>query len=133
MPKEINKKDVIPSDENTKLLETVEKHIWLLDSGASRHLCCHREWFAELETRRDLVYLGDTTVNVEGQGKVYIKRLVNGQWLNGVINDVLFVPSLKKNLFSVGVCMKNGYTINFTNNTVQISDRDNNVKAEGMQ
>ena len=85
--------------------EFEERDFWILDSGASHLMCCRREWFAELvPCGNEFVCLGDETkASVEGCGIIYIKRLVNGIWLDGVINDVLYVPFLKKNLFSAGV------------------------------
>ncbi|KYN14489.1 Copia protein [Trachymyrmex cornetzi] len=39
--------------------------VWLLDSGASRHLCCRREWFTDFSSCNDeRVYLGDNTITI---------------------------------------------------------------------
>ena len=90
-----------------------EEDFWMLHSGASPHISCRREWFQEfIPFQNEFVHLGnDTKVNVEGRGKILIKRLVKNEWLDGVINDVLYISSLKKNLLSAGVCTSNGLLI----------------------
>uniref|UniRef100_A0ABD2XH93 CCHC-type domain-containing protein n=1 Tax=Trichogramma kaykai TaxID=54128 RepID=A0ABD2XH93_9HYME len=67
------------------------KNIWFLDSSASRHICCRRDWFSEfLSTRDDRVYMGNGAgLTVAGEGNVLIKRSVNRKWLDGIIRDVL--------------------------------------------
>jgi len=40
--------------------ELDERHVCVLDSGASRHLCCQKEWFTDLlPCNNEYVYLGD--------------------------------------------------------------------------
>ena len=61
-----------------------EKKYWLLDSGASRHMFCRREWFAEFTSSRgEFVYLGDgIKITVEGRGTIFIKRFINDAWID---------------------------------------------------
>jgi len=67
------------------------------------------------------VLLGDgTTCKVHGRGTVYIKRLVNNQWLEGKLENVLYVPDLNKNLFSVGACMNKNYKMIFKDKSVKL-------------
>ena len=78
--------------------ETDETNVWLL-SGASRYISCKGDWFSELTpSKNEFVYLGDgTKLSVEGKGTILISRLINGEWHDGLINNVLYVPSLRKN------------------------------------
>ena len=112
-----------------------EEDFWMLDSGASRHISCRREWFQEfIPCRDEFVHLGDDTkVNIEGRGKILIKRLVENEWLDGVINDVLYVPSLKKNLLSAGVCTSNGLLIALDRNCANILSKDKILLAKGIK
>lgn len=86
---------------------------WLTDSGASAHITFQKDWFAEFrQIEGDTVSLGDDGVcAIEGVGKIRVKKLVNGTWQDGTIENVLFVPSVKKNLFSVGVCTMKRYSV----------------------
>ena len=75
---------------------------WLLDSGASHHICPRKDWFASYQTINDgTVLLGDNhSCKTIGVGSVKIKMF------DGVIRtltDVRHVPELKKNLISLGV------------------------------
>lgn len=126
---------LISSCDSAWFRESDEGAFWILDSGASRHICCRRDWFEELTPLRDeFVYLGDETkASVEGRGRIFIKRLVNGVWLDGVINDALYVPSLKKNLLSTGVCTSNGCTVSFNHDVATICSNDGNVMAQGIK
>lgn len=95
---------------------------WLMDSGASRHICFRREWFSECRSCSNVkVTLGDdTSYEAKGVGTVLIKKFVNNQWENGQIENVLFVPQLKKNLFSAGICTSNGFEVRLTEKDVLI-------------
>ena len=98
------------------------KESWILDSGASKHMTSRREWFQELhECNSGLVALGDGKMcQVEGRGTIKIKRHNGQEWLEGTLEDVLYVPSLNKNLFSVGACVEKGYGLNFEDHYVKI-------------
>ena len=68
---------------------------WLLDSGASHHICPHKDWFAFYQTVNDgIVLLGDNhSCKIVGVGSVKIKMF------DGFIRpltDVRHVPELKK-------------------------------------
>lgn len=86
-------------------LNRITEDVWLLDSGTSKHMTFHRNWFQEIHPcKNEYVSLGDgTKCKVEGRGRINIKRFINEEWLDGTLEDVFLVPDLKKNLFSVGV------------------------------
>ena len=69
---------------------------------------------------------------VHGRGTIRINRLIHGEWRAGRIDNVLYVPDLKKNLFSVGVCAKKGYDILFKGNNV-VFKRNNQIQALGYK
>jgi len=115
--------------------ELNEKRVWLLDSGASRHLCCQKEWFVNLlPCGNEYVYLGDgRSLKVEGRGNILISRLVNDKWVDGEINDVSYVPCLEKNLFSAGACTSKGFSIALHNDRAEIFSRDGQIVAHGIK
>ena len=81
---------------------------WLLDSGASSHMCIHREWFKTYKSINDGVfYMGnDVTCNIVGIGSIQLKMF---DGTNKILTDVRHVPELRKNLISLGVLDTNGY------------------------
>ena len=103
--------------------------IWLSDSGASRHMSFRKDWFTDLTPcALAHVMLGDgTPCEVRGTGIVHMERLVNGKWIPGRIENVLYVPDLKKNLFSVGTCVRKGFKVVFEVNEINFFLNDSLV------
>nr|XP_016471390.1 PREDICTED: uncharacterized protein LOC107793528 [Nicotiana tabacum] len=94
---------------------------WILDTGASRHLCANKELFHDFEESTDgeCVYMGNsTTVGVIGKGKVLLK-LTFGKAL--ALNNVLYVPSICRNLVSGALLKKAGLKLIFESNKIVIS------------
>ena len=116
-------------EESPHLIERFDKmdvsDVWLLDSGASRHISFKREWFTDFSiTSGEYVMLGDNgECEVRGVGTVKIRKFVNNEWFSSTIENVLYVPKLRKNLFSVGMCAARGYNVTFSEKRVVISRR----------
>lgn len=69
----------------------------------------------------ETISLGDnTTCKVRGTGTMLIEKYMNNTWTEGRLEDVLYVPKIKKNLFSVGVCTAKNYEVHFKNHRVVI-------------
>jgi hypothetical protein len=81
---------------------------WLLDSGASNHMCLHRHWFVTYQSIDDgIVYMGnDISCKVVGIGSIRIKMF---DGTVKILTDVRHVPELRKNLISLGVLDTGGY------------------------
>lgn len=83
----------------------MSEEAWIMDSGASAHMCFERDYFwvfDELESTSNVVLGNNKSLPVKGKGIVKIKKLINGQWYDSTINEVLFVPELKKNFYRKG-------------------------------
>ncbi|CAH0722004.1 unnamed protein product, partial [Brenthis ino] len=98
---------------NTDLKNNDEGLRWILDSGASAHMSYKRENFVELyEYTGSPLKLGNQeALEVIGQGNILIDKCVNGQWETSILKNVLYVPKLRRNLFSEGVVTRQGYNI----------------------
>lgn len=108
-------------DGNIKLYPAED--IWIMDSGASSHMTYRREYLSSFEIINDgsSVIMGNNQVlTVEGKGTVYIKKLVEGHWCDGRIENVLFIPKLKRNLFSEGIITKKGMKVVKQGDTARI-------------
>jgi hypothetical protein len=81
---------------------------WLLDSGASNHMCLHRHWFITYQSIDDgIVYMGnDISCKVVGNGSIQIKMF---DGTVKILTDVIHVPELRKSLISLGVLDTGGY------------------------
>lgn len=118
-----------------ELLAAKQCEVWLTDSGASRHMTYRRDWITNYRPNKDggKVSLGDgEECNIAGEGVAYIEKYVNGSWCDARIENVLHIPNLKKNLFSVGACTKKGFEVNFKNEYVNIV-RERKVIASGVK
>lgn len=118
-----------------ELLAAKQCEVWLTDSGASRHMTYRRDWISNYRPNKDggKVSLGDgEECDIAGEGVVYVKKYTNGLWCDARIENVLYIPNLKKNLFSVGACTKKGFEVNFTRECVNVT-RERKVVASGVR
>ncbi|KAM3955568.1 uncharacterized protein ACR2FA_010514 [Aphomia sociella] len=107
-----------------------DESCWILDSGASAHMTYRRDYLCDFRPQSNFVRLGDKSeLTVLGVGTAKIKKLVNGQWYNSTINNVLYVPDLKRNLFSEGVVTSKGFNVIKTSSFATIRESDGTVVA----
>ena len=110
---------------------------WIVDSGATSHMSCDRKLFKTLRETSDklVVTIGDgRSLKATGIGNV-------GLWMNSgrggrqvelTLHDVLLVPELARNLFSVSQAAKMGKTLDFTEQECLVKEvRSNRVVARG--
>ena len=82
---------------------------WFLDSGATRHIYSAKEAFTTYtpaEYNEDLFMENTTTARIAGIGKVMLK-MTSDKVLT--LNNVLHVPTIRKNLVSAALLVKNGF------------------------
>lgn len=98
---------------NSVFDEQLQKSQWLVDSGASEHMCCDYKLFNSYLTVKDKsVIVGNgTKINVKGCGQVALQVWNGSEWIDTTIDNVLHVPELKTNLFSVNCATSRGYVI----------------------
>lgn len=88
-----------------------------MDSGTTSHFCKSRKWFKKLDTLDDdlVVYLGvDSTQLIEGVG---IIDLVFTYGKVVTLFDVLYVPTLRRNIVTTGCLNYFGNKQTFESNT----------------
>src|SRR3954463_14375922 len=72
-----------------------ERDSWILDSGATFHMCPHRHWFVDYKPMKGTVYLGDDKpLSEDGSERVKLRMF------DGVIRSIecWHVPRMKRNL-----------------------------------
>ena len=103
---------------NANMIETniVDVHVnsWWLDTGATIHVINSLQ---EMTNKRrsskheEFVYMGDgSKVKVEFFGMIKL-RLATKSFL--LLHDVAYIPSLRRNLISVSILDRQGYTFHF--------------------
>ena len=86
---------------------------WWIDTGATRHICSDKKMFTSFEpvTNGEKLFMGNSaTSDIEGQGKVVLK-MTSGKELT--LNNVLYVPEIRKNLVSGSLLSKHGFRMVF--------------------
>ena len=102
---------------------------WLVDSGASRHMTGHCEALTSYRKKKftTQVELGDdSTYKIEGVGSTSL-QLDSGTVLH--INDVLYVPGLKRNLLSIASLEDKGYKVLFMDKKVFLWEKDEELSS----
>ena len=87
--------------------------VWYVESGASNHMTSHKEWFSYLEKPEQprVVEIGDDTLHpIVHVGEVPLNHV--GQ--KGKLMNVLHIPTITKNLVSVGQIVDQGMQVRFT-------------------
>ena len=78
-------------------------------SGVTRHICSAKEFFATYSRAKydENLFMGNTaTSRIGGTGKVMLK-MTSDKVLT--LNNVLHVPTIRKNLFFAALLVKNGF------------------------
>lgn len=76
---------------------------WVADTGASCHMTSHLEWLTGFSTSQVTVELADgSVIDGTGRGSISFIPYINGRAMGPIIlQNVLHVPSLCNNLFSI--------------------------------
>ena len=118
-------------------LKTVEERCedWIIDSGASRHMTFQKKLlhdYREFETPES-VGLGDGhSVQALGSGHVkLVTELHRGKKIPGCMKEVLYVPKLAGNLFSVRAATQHHKVISFGHKYCWIRDKKNRQVGRG--
>ena len=107
---------------------------WLIDSGASTHICHQRSAFTSLRPLHQHVSISvadGRLIRAIAIGNITIDVCcaITNQWSTIILHDVLFAPDLKMNLLSVSRLTHNGMIVTFTKNQCRISYEDNRMIA----
>ncbi|KAH9685902.1 retrovirus-related pol polyprotein from transposon TNT 1-94-like protein [Citrus sinensis] len=83
---------------------------WILDAGATYHLCPIKEWFTDFHNLESgaVVMGNDQPCRTMGIGTIQLKMF---DGMVRELKEVRFVPALKKNLIYVGALEAKGYKI----------------------
>src|SRR3954462_1863865 len=79
---------------------------WILNSGATFHMCPHKTWFVDYRPMSGIVYVGDgSSSSIEGAGSIRLRMS------DGVIRtmECWHVPGIKRCLISLSTLDSHGY------------------------
>ncbi|XP_057376223.1 uncharacterized protein LOC130697331 [Daphnia carinata] len=111
---------------------------WYADSGASEHMTDNRALFTDMKStqsgKRLIKGVGkdNKALHVTGIGNISIRSNVDGEWHDGILRGVLFVPNLGVNLFSIGAATERGAIASFDKDGVKL-EKNGKVVAVGSK
>ena len=98
---------------------------WIVDSGATCHVCHDRSLFTELENLKkplDIILGDGRTLNATGCGTVILMLESGSLRRKCKFHDVLYVPELTYNLLSVSKAVDKGISFTFKESECIIKD-----------
>jgi len=92
-----------------------KKDSWILGSGCT-HVCKRREWFTNfremdsevINTAADPSKQNGATLRIKGMGDIFLKISIANVEKGIVLQDVYYVPNIRKNLMSVSQIERKG-------------------------
>jgi hypothetical protein len=102
--------------------------MWLIDSGASRHMIDDRKNLSsmtEKETPHKLELGEKNSYAIKGIGQAIIK-MESGNSIH--LSKVSYVPSLKKNLVSISCLKEKGDKVEFLDGKVRVWSKDSKIE-----
>ncbi|XP_037930400.1 uncharacterized protein LOC119665171 [Teleopsis dalmanni] len=107
---------------------------WVLDSGATDHMCHIKEWFESLRNHNDIVRVGDgRAIKAAGKGNIVVLVSEGHKWVQKVLKDVLYVPGIQYNLFSSTKALDRGYKFHSDSSTCKFIRGDGSTVAVGVR
>ncbi len=99
-----------------------------MDSGASNHMTSHGKWFRDIKDLKTpgFVEIGDEITDPITQISKVPLSMQDGQMK--YLKDVLHVPTITKNLVSVGQMVEQGLQVTFNPNECFVEDMKNQGK-----
>ena len=110
---------------------------WIVDSGATSHMCNDRDLFTELYQLgpSEKVTLGDgNSLDVAGEGTVYMDMVLSdGGRRRCALKKVLYVPKLAYNLISVSRAAQSGKSVIFDDSSCEFVNEAGETTAVGVR
>jgi hypothetical protein len=103
-------------------VETNDSDVWFVDSGASVHMTCNKNWYANSKETQNgtSIYLGnDHAHQIKGYGDIPV-TLSNGTICH--IHNVVYVLGIKKNLIFVSTITDQNLKVEFFENYCIVKD-----------
>lgn len=107
-------------------------NVWIVDSGATSHMCCDRAFFDEMKPSTGIsITLADgneTLVRGVGSGRLFCQD-EEGKPQEIILSEVFYVPDLESNLISVGRLVAKGAEVIFSGHRGCVIQRNGVVAA----
>ena len=145
-PRSSTKQNACPATEESeeefiglfmKQTATEVKTNWIINSGASCHMSYDESLFSEmkrLDEPKEITVGDGSKVKAIGKGTLdLLMKLPNGKTNHCRLSDVLYVPKLSYNLFSVASTTRRGKRIEFEDSICKVLSKDRKLIAIGRK
>ena len=96
---------------STILAKSNNPNTWILDSGATSHICAFKSLFIDLKPCKKTIYWGNaSSISINWIGTVKIAFI--GYKRTIILNNVLYIPEIGLNLLSLGQLAQKGVVAN---------------------
>lgn len=104
----------------------VNENKFIIDSGATSHMCSRKEWFTSLKPSTGKIKCASKAamLDVEGTGNIHGKISDN---ISIILKDVLYVPNLNAQLISVKNIESADFCVIFKNEEVFLEKENNRI------
>ncbi|KAG7188241.1 hypothetical protein KM043_016104 [Ampulex compressa] len=113
-----------------------DESVWLADSGTSMHMSSRRDFFQQIQPVKSVQFVkvaGERMLKVTGVETIDIDAVVNSKHVGRKLEKVLYVPDLKRWLFSVGAIADKGFSFHTYNDRCEVRDKNGSLSAEGVR
>jgi hypothetical protein len=114
---------------------TQPSEAWFANSGATRHMSGHLDWFTTLQHipvgQWPIRGISSQIIYARGIGRIYIDCFIDGQWRTGHLDNVLYIPGLSSNPFSLSRVAMKGIDNICSRNRCYLTSGDN-ILMEGI-
>jgi hypothetical protein len=104
---------------------------WILDSGASVHICCNRELFTSISASSTSIAWGSYSSKIQASGVGTVSMFMKSTKKSVLLTNVLYVPELKVNLLSLGLIADKGVYFTFKNRVAALYLPSNEILVQG--
>lgn len=109
-------------------------HFWVVDSGSTEHMTHERHIFDFIDPVSRKVKISDgSCLEAKGIGDISIQTFNGIEWVPGIFKNVLYVPELKVNLFSVSSTVDKGHKFKIEGDSCKITDKNDECWAVGSR
>lgn len=106
--------------------------LWYVDSGASQHMTCNKNFFTELteDVQIGITLANGNTTHSQGMGRGLLRCVDDeGREKQIQVQNVLYVPELEGSLLSVSTIVNNHFVVSFTARGCKVLDESGAVAA----
>ena len=118
-----------------KCTSDIQTDLWIADIGAGMHMSFCKDYFSAMRSNSNghmIRVADDRIIAAAGIGTIKIHKIIEGITYERELQDVLYVPELRCNLFSVGSVNKKGYSFHSFDDKCEIREDNGKLALQGV-